>query len=245
VEDKDCVAFALINLVQALEVMGRFDEALESSWEAVSTYRELGAFREEAYSLLLTCRVLRGAGRLQEVLEPANDALYLAQQIQDASFEEAAQGYVTEVEQAIGRAQQFQMLPPEAQQQQQQGGGAPVIPVWAQNQGQQGAAPAGGESQVAKTRQKGYVLDVRAGLDPQVIKTKIQTIAAGIMGFDDVAELEMDSPFMESGLTSSSSVLLRDELMAEMQGVNLPITLVFDYPSPNSVAEFIVEKTGG
>merc|ERR1711920_638886 len=101
------------------------------------------------------------------------------------------------------------------QAQQGQGGGGPAqVPIWMQQGGgdqQQDSGPAG--STVAKERKRGDVVNV-AGLDITVIKTKVQTIAANIMGFDDVAELEMDSPFMESGLTSSSSVLLRDEIMA-------------------------------
>merc|ERR1712183_762713 len=143
------------------------------------------------------------------------------------------------------QSQMFNMQQMQMMQQQQGGGGGggPQVPIWMQNQGggdQADSGPAG--SAVAKQRQRGDVVNV-AGLDMTVIKSKVQTIAANIMGFDDVAELEMDSPFMESGLTSSSSVLLRDEIMAEMQGVTLPITLVFDYPSPNAVAEYIADKT--
>jgi len=239
--DKELTAFALLCNVQALEVMGKLDEALESSWEAVALYRELGNFKQESTALLLTCRILLAARRINEVMEPANDALYLAQQTADTQYEEIAQQYIQSVEQAIGRANQPQFV-----QQDGGGGGGPQVPIWLQQQAQaDGSGPAGGESRVQKQRQRGEAVDVRSGLAPEVIKSKIQTIAAGIMGFDDASELEMDSPFMESGLTSSSSVLLRDELMAEMQGVNLPITLVFDYPSPNAVADFIVEKTGG
>merc|ERR1711972_333830 len=180
--------------------------------------------------------------RFQEMQEPANDALFLAQEQGFTDLEKNAQEYLDQVQQAIGQQQQW------AQQQQmvqQQGApGGPAVPVWLQNQGGGDGGPQdSGPGSVAKARQRGDVLDVKAGgLDISVIKNKIQTISANIMGFDDVAELEMDSPFMESGLTSSSSVLLRDELMAEMQGVTLPITLVFDYPSPNAVAEYIAEK---
>jgi len=254
VEDRGCVAFALVNLVQALEALGRYDEAVESAWEAVSLYRETGSTREETTALLLTCRVLMGTGRMHEVLEPANDALHLAQQLGDAQYEEMAQQIVTDVEAAIKPQNAFPMMTPEmmammAQQQQQPqggGGGAPVVPIWMQNQGGGGAdvghAP---ESQVQKARSRGEALDVKSGgVDPTVIKSKIQGIAAQVMGIDDVSELEMDAPFMESGLTSASSVVLRDELSAELTGVNLPITLVFDYPNISSVAEFICEKMG-
>merc|ERR1712050_238301 len=127
----------------------------------------------------------------------------------------------------------------------QGGGGAPVIPIWQQQQmaasAQQGDA-GGAQSSQQVARQRGEAVSV-SGLDISVITEKVKTISAQLMGFDSPDDLEVDAPFMESGLTSSTSVLLRDEIMAEMQGVNLPFTLVFDYPTVSAVADFIGSKT--
>lgn len=206
-------------------------------------YREVEDKNAECTALLLTCNLYLQSRRFQEMQEPANDALFIAQDQGFTDLEKNAQEYLDQIQQMMVQTQQQQqqmMMP------QQGGPGGPAVPVWLQQQGGgEGGPQDSGPGSVAKTRQRGDVLDVKAGvLDISVIKNKIQTISANIMGFDDVAELEMDSPFMESGLTISSSVLLRDELMAEMQGVSLPITLVFDYPSPNAVADFIAEKAG-
>ena len=76
---------------------------------------------------------------------------------------------------------------------------------------------------------------------------------------------EADTPLMEAGLTSTSAVTLppqregldsgskagshgiasslrlRDELMKDLVGVNLPVTLVFDYPSISAMTELVME----
>merc|ERR1712183_1111660 len=143
-----------------------------------------------------------------------------------------------------GRYSQQQMMM-QMQAQQGGGGGAPVIPIWQQQQ--MAAAAAGGgdggpQSSQQVARQRGEAVSV-SGLDIAVITEKVKTISAQLMGFDSPDDLEVDAPFMESGLTSSTSVLLRDEIMAEMQGVNLPFTLVFDSPTVAAVADFIGSKT--
>merc|ERR1712217_354836 len=88
---------------------------------------------------------------------------------------------------------------------------------------------------------RGPALDMSAGLDLALVKSKVMEIAARITGADD-GEIETDTPLMEAGLTSNSAILMRDELTAELPGVTLPVTLVFDYPSVAAMAELIVES---
>merc|ERR1712050_509136 len=83
-------------------------------------------------------------------------------------------------------------------------------------------------------------LDISAGLEPAAIKNQIMDIAKGLIGDDE--EVEIDSPLMESGLTSNTAVLLRDALTQTLPGLNLPVTLVFDYPSIGSMTDLIMEK---
>lgn len=47
-----------------------------------------------------------------------------------------------------------------------------------------------------------------------------------------------DQPFTLLGLTSLASVVLRDRL-SNLTGLNLPTTLVFDYPTPEAVSAYI------
>merc|ERR1711876_175546 len=89
---------------------------------------------------------------------------------------------------------------------------------------------------------RGPALDVSAGLDLAVVKNKVLEIASRITGAEE-GEIESDTPLMEAGLTSNSAILMRDELTQELPGINLPVTLVFDYPSISSMAELIVETS--
>merc|ERR1712228_257028 len=113
-----------------------------------------------------------------------------------------------------------------------------MTPLPPQNQGGQQEQAVS----VARTdRPRGAALDVSAGLELGMVKNKVLEIAARITGADD-GEIETDTPLMEAGLTSNSAILMRDELSAELPGVSLPVTLVFDYPSVAAMAELIVES---
>ncbi|MGW2529132.1 acyl carrier protein [Streptomyces sp. NPDC001595] len=57
--------------------------------------------------------------------------------------------------------------------------------------------------------------------------------------FDD--ELDGDSPFFEVGFNSLSAVELRNRLV-EATGIALSPMLLFDYPTPLYVAEYLVEQ---
>lgn len=59
----------------------------------------------------------------------------------------------------------------------------------------------------------------------------------------DAEDIEADTPLMQAGLTSNTAVLLRDELGRDLPGINLPPTLIFDYPSIQAMADFILEKS--
>ena len=58
-----------------------------------------------------------------------------------------------------------------------------------------------------------------------------------IMGADVSAE----APLMTAGLDSLGAVELRKEL-ATLSGLELPATLIFDYPSAEGIAEFLASQ---
>merc|ERR1712194_248439 len=93
---------------------------------------------------------------------------------------------------------------------------------------------------VMRKREGGSALDM-ANISEEIVTGKIKEVALAIIGDDDV---EADTPLMEAGVTSSTAVILKDELAQEIPGVKLPPTLIFDYPSINAIAEFIMEKVG-
>merc|ERR1740122_220087 len=119
------------------------------------------------------------------------------------------------------------------QWQMQQGGDQ----QWAAQESYEEAAPsAAGAGYEAKLMK----LDVGSGLDPAQLKSQILEVTKGLIGYDE--DIEYDMPLMESGLTSNTAMLLRDALTQQLPGVNMPVTLVFDYPSISAMSDLIVEN---
>ncbi|MEU3459729.1 type I polyketide synthase [Streptomyces sp. NPDC006733] len=67
---------------------------------------------------------------------------------------------------------------------------------------------------------------------------------AGVLGFGAAEDVAADSLFSELGVDSLTGVEFRNQLGAEA-GVRLPATLVFDYPTPTAVAEFLLVELLG
>lgn len=128
-----------------------------------------------------------------------------------------------------------------------QNGQAPAAPAGGWKQPAQMAKPAAGMAQEAPqaagqvvVKRDGGPLQLSAGMDAGVVRAKIMDIAMQIIGDDE--PIEADMPLMQAGLTSNTAVLLRDELSKDLPGVNLPPTLMFDYPSIVAIADFVVER---
>jgi len=91
------------------------------------------------------------------------------------------------------------------------------------------AASGGGEDAVEKK-----------GLDPEYVKQTVAATAMGALATDE--EIHMDSPLMESGMDSLSSVAFRNSLNQAL-GMNLPAALMFDYPSQRAIIDHVVESS--
>ncbi len=67
----------------------------------------------------------------------------------------------------------------------------------------------------------------------------VQEAVSALLG----SSISDDAPLMDAGLDSLGAVELRNALEGQLK-VQLPSTLVFDYPSINAVSEFIREQVG-
>ncbi|MFQ6395533.1 type I polyketide synthase [Nocardia sp. KC 131] len=72
----------------------------------------------------------------------------------------------------------------------------------------------------------------------------VRSVAAGILGHASIDTVEPQRAFQQLGFDSLSAIEFRNKLNAAT-GLHLPATLIFDYPDPQIVADFIGSQLTG
>ncbi|GLZ36479.1 type I polyketide synthase [Actinokineospora sp. NBRC 105648] len=80
----------------------------------------------------------------------------------------------------------------------------------------------------------------RAGVLLALVRGEV----AQVLGYRDVEAIGAQLPFKDLGIDSLTAVEVRDRLAAAT-GLRLPASLVFDYPKPATLAEFLVAELTG
>lgn len=215
---------------------GEWKDALKLCEKATAILDEAGdeAGREQAFAILDEIDDVRRATMGLPSL--ADEAAARQKQIQDKKDKEDQEKY---------NQQMMMMMAMMAAQGGGGGGGGMKMPTnmpaaKAAPAPQAAAPPPAPGAPVVKSS---GALQVTAGMDASIVSAKILDIAKQIIGDED--DIEVDMPLMQAGLTSNTAVLLRDEMAKDLPGVNLPPTLMFDYPSIAAIADFVVERAAG
>lgn len=78
------------------------------------------------------------------------------------------------------------------------------------------------------------------GLDPAYVRKSLAAMVKDAIASDE--ELELDSPFMDAGMDSLSSVALMSMVAKEFQMALSP-SLVFDFPTLRAMEEHLVTES--
>lgn len=208
-------AQALVLRGRAMLRMSKNTEAWRAGAEASNTYQELGDGQGMAKALLL-------CGEIQMANDERESAKDIIEQALDIAQQCSEQDLVSQAEQLLAA------LKPKAS-------AAPVQQV----ADVQVAAAAPGAAPAASA---GPVVVEKKGLDPVFVRKQVLAFVKDAIADDE--DIEVDSPFMEAGMDSLSSVSLTSMLAKEF-GMALSPSLVFDFPTVRALEAHLVEESMG
>merc|ERR1712137_261822 len=212
VDDKFLRGQALYWNAQMLVLTEKFQDAMRATTEAIQLFQKMEAKQPEAMTLILQSYVHLAFGARDKALDTLDRSLGLARACGDGQVEYDA-------------AMAIQKMTPQVQQ-----------PMMQQMQ----MMPMEGQQQMAAAAPVSVEPAKPKGLDAAFVRKQLMTFVKDVMATDD--ELELDSPFMEAGMDSLSSVSLMSMVAKEFQMALSP-SLVFDFPTVRALEEHLVEES--
>ncbi|RCG28777.1 SDR family NAD(P)-dependent oxidoreductase [Streptomyces diacarni] len=97
---------------------------------------------------------------------------------------------------------------------------------------------------VADSPLRRRLLDAPTDQWEALIRNEVRAIAAAVLGHESADAIDPETPFTELGFDSLGGVEFRNKATAAT-GVQLPSTLVFDYPTAAAVAGFLRTRVDG
>uniref|UniRef100_A0A7S4VT89 Carrier domain-containing protein n=1 Tax=Alexandrium monilatum TaxID=311494 RepID=A0A7S4VT89_9DINO len=224
------------------------DKAFAAVDEAMTIFKELGDEVNMASVMCIESDVHLVSGNTNKATSVINKALNIFRDQGDVRGEWVALGILDYIS---GPQEEEQWTDAELQQWQLEQWQAQQAATGGQQQEQQQQDQGPGEQMVAKKKREPRV-DTGERLNPsnlsmESVQSRLLEIVRFSVEVDDDEAVNIDTPLMQMGITSKSAVTLRNALSEELPSLNMPFTLVFDYPSVSSMAELIIDQvpTGG
>eukprot|EP00747_Dinoflagellata_sp_TGD_P152170 gnl/TRDRNA2_/TRDRNA2_177273_c2_seq5.p1 gnl/TRDRNA2_/TRDRNA2_177273_c2~~gnl/TRDRNA2_/TRDRNA2_177273_c2_seq5.p1 ORF type:complete len:715 (-),score=218.59 gnl/TRDRNA2_/TRDRNA2_177273_c2_seq5:146-2125(-) len=212
-----CLGNSLFTHCQVLMVNGKSDEALVAGEESLLAFREAKDQSQEALALALIAEVYVADKKPEKGIRYVEKALTLTRDVGDPFGEANA---LRVMESIFGG--------PEDE------GVEETIEVYDDDEEDDDGGGDFFQPEAAAD-------DVEwSGLDSKMVLSKVQQVARDATGLDE--GLGDDSPLMEAGMDSLSSVDFRNRLAREF-GMQLPAALIFDHPSITALVSHIVDES--
>lgn len=241
-EDVQHVAKALLNVGRASYMTCQFEAAMAAVTEALHFTQHPSLERARSQVLLLQAQLLCTLGQEDEALGPARKAKELFEKFGDADGEKMVDRILRGEFEPQQTEDQEEKKPRPARK----GAGRPSRPVVRHAYEEDRVYQRGGDDDYGSYEEtrpaptpKVEVKEVKAFKGPSLedLNGKITDVAQSLTGSDEV---HGDTPLMDAGLDSLGSVEFQNLLSREFKGVvQLPSTLMFDYPTSKEIASFI------
>lgn len=217
---KELVASALCAAAQVHAFNDRHQNAIDAADEAVSIFAATEDTENEAAARILCAKLYLTLGDLRKSLQEANEAMRLFEELEDAEG-------IALVEEVLASLREFEFRV-------DGGSSAPAASGKARaTESAAAAAPRSSEGVLAQARPP--------GLAPALVISTLQRVTKMMLGSD--RDIEADLPLFDVGITSMNAVLFRNKLLDEFEGVDLPVTLVFDFPTLKGMSELVLERS--
>lgn len=227
---------AKCTLSQVHAAQGESEDAFSTAKAASDLFWKAADDRGGAYASVLMAQAEVQQEKWQAALKNANAAMKAFKKFNNESGKAFVQTVLDKIEKSMPKP--VPVAPAGW------GGG----PAWNRPQGPQGMqvqqfqdGGGGGFAAPQVAGMLGLLAVDMSIISDDLLAAKIKEVALAIIG-EDAEDVEADTPLMEAGLTSSTAVLMRDELLGVIPGVKISPTAMFDYPSVSAMTEMLMEQ---
>eukprot|EP00440_Ansanella_granifera_P022091 gb/GFBE01023993.1/.p1 GENE.gb/GFBE01023993.1/~~gb/GFBE01023993.1/.p1 ORF type:complete len:818 (+),score=261.25 gb/GFBE01023993.1/:1-2454(+) len=222
-QNRSVRAIVLYKRAETMIMARRHQTALRDAKEASALFQEFEDYQSFARSLLLLSNIKHSMDQTEEGNADMDTAAHIAREIGDSTLIEEVNTFRKALEER--KAELERQSKPQVHQPQLDA--APVA-------GPAVDAPQAVAASVAAEPAK------PKGLDAVHVRKQLGAMVKDAIASDE--DLELDSPFMDAGMDSLSSVALMSMVAKEFQMALSP-SLVFDFPTLRAMEEHLVEES--